>query len=67
MNKLALAVALFLLVGSLMAYQQSRETGESFPRTLINWLFHLGSNVKSVTGYAVQRYTWLPNSTERDT
>ncbi len=66
MNRLTLFVLLFLLVGSLMIYQHSKETGESFPRALGSWFLQLGSNAKSVTGYAVKEYDWLPNATERD-
>lgn len=66
MNRVTLLILLFLFVGGLMIYQNSKETGESFPRALGSWFLQLGSNAKSVTGYAVKEYDWLPNATTED-
>ena len=64
MNRLTLAALLFLVIGGLMIYQQTREEGTSFTKAFGNWLLQLGGNVKSVTGFAVKEHDWLPNATE---
>ncbi len=66
MRRLTLFVMLFFLIGGLLIYQDTREEGTSFTASFTDWLWQLGGNVKSVTGFAVKEHDWLPNATQED-
>lgn len=67
MNKIQVAVVIFLVIGSAIIYQQTSESNGSFPKALWTWTKQLGSNLLSVTGFAVKEHKWLPNGTEDNT
>lgn len=62
MNKLVLVVLVFLIFGAVMIKYDAELNGGDFQLNLWAWLKQLFYNVKGLTGYAVDNYEWLPNT-----
>ena len=67
MNKVILAIAVFLIIGGLMIKYDVEQNGGEFTKVYFGWVKHLGGNVQSATTHAVKDYDWLPDVGENKT
>ena len=59
MNWITIGIIAFLVIGAYTIYLDSSQTGGSFVDGMWDWFKAMGSNLKSITGYAIG-LEWLP-------
>jgi len=69
MNKITIAVVIFLIVGGYIIVSsqnldlEDKGDQKTFLKTFGRWVVGVGKNIKDVAGYAVKEHDWLPNQT----
>ena len=63
MNKLALGICVFLIIGGLMIKYDTDEHGGNFLTRFASWVWQIAGNVRGITAHVASDYQWLPNVT----